>query len=90
MLIMLKQRRRQTATERTPFAPFAGMLVDGLAAQDQRVGGGLAALMLSQRRLSAPRLRHSEPRSRWRFLSRSRALRPGPHRSAMAAALIHN
>jgi hypothetical protein len=24
------------------------------------VGGGLAALMLSQRRLSAPRLRHSE------------------------------
>jgi hypothetical protein len=60
MLIMLKQRRRQTATERTPFAPCAGMRVDGLAAQDQRVGGGLAALMLSQSRLSAPRLRHSE------------------------------
>jgi hypothetical protein len=60
MLIMLKQRGRQTTTERTPFAPFAGMLVDGLAAQDRRVGGGLAALMLSKRRLSAPRLCHSE------------------------------
>jgi hypothetical protein len=60
MLIVLNQRRRQTATERMPFAPFAGMLVDGLAAQDQRVGGGLAARMLSQRRLSAPRLHHCE------------------------------
>jgi hypothetical protein len=60
MLIMLKQRRCQTAAERTPFAPFAGMLVDGLAAQDQRVGGGLAALMLSRTGPSASRLRHSE------------------------------
>jgi hypothetical protein len=60
MLIMLKQRRRQTETERTPPAAFAGMLVDGLAAQGRRVGGGLAAPMLSQRRLLAPRLRHTE------------------------------
>ena len=48
MLIMLNQRRRQTATERRPFAPFAGMGVDGRAAQDQRVGGGAAALTPSQ------------------------------------------
>jgi hypothetical protein len=53
MLIMVKQRRRQTATERTPFAPFAGTV---LTASDQRVVGIAAALMPSQSSLSAPRL----------------------------------
>jgi hypothetical protein len=60
MPIMLSQCWRQTATERRPFATFTGMRVDGLAAQDQRAGGGAAVLMLSESRLSASRLRDCE------------------------------
>jgi hypothetical protein len=87
MLIMLIQRGRQTATERTPFAPFAGMLVDVLAAQDQRMGGGLSALMLS-----APRLRHREAAAVSLAAPSAAALSSGWVHAVgrCAAALIHN
>src|ERR1700730_6917674 len=87
MPIMLSQRWRQTATERTPFGPFTGMRVDALAAQDQRVGGGAAVLMPSEagsrHRVSAI----ARPLSRWWLLSRSRVLRLGPRRRAIRACI---
>jgi hypothetical protein len=79
MLVVLNQRQSLSGTQRRHFAPFTDMRVDGRAIQDQRVGGGAAALPPKTVLGAAP----PPLRAHCRVGGRSRVVRLGPRRRAM-------